>query len=229
MSDKTKQDLINAAYDGGLDDGSFEVGHLFREYAHANEDNESFGQLNEWLNHNTLGGIWIYPDSDDCNFVYSVHVAPPKNLHAMFEDWLALYGIKMKIKTEKDLISLGVKAQWDNNAVDVSSAFFAYVDAVKDKEGFEHLYDWVMESAIGEIGINLDDYSFYVVGPEDAPHTTYFRKFITDWLAGYGIMKYRENSMKNSKAEYAPRVPNKARDNEYVKHGQRNHDEDFEF
>ena len=112
--------------------------------------------------------------------------------------------LKMKNaeKTKQDLIRAGIKAQWDNNAVDVSPDFFAYVDAIKNKEGFEHLYEWIMESAIGEIGVNLDDNSFYVVAAEDVEHNAYFRYFITDWLAGYGIVSYKENSMKNCKLEY---------------------------
>ena len=106
------------------------------------------------------------------------------------------------VRTKQDLIRAGTKAKWDKNAIDVSPVFFAYVDAVKNNVGYEHLYEWVMENAIGEIGINLKDGTFYVVGPEDVEHTAYFRKFVTDWLVRYGITKYCENSIRNSKKEY---------------------------
>jgi len=107
-----------------------------------------------------------------------------------------------EIATKQDLLNAGEKARWDKNAVDVSPVFFAYVDAVKNKTGYEHLYEWIRNNAIGEIGISHENDSFYVVGAEDVEHTAYFRKFVTSWLTDYGIETYCENSMNNSKKDY---------------------------
>jgi hypothetical protein len=65
---------------------------------------------------------------------------------------------------------------------------------VEAVDKFKPLRDWVKKRvAIGEIGINLDTGVFYIVGAEDVEHTAYYRSFIENWLAGYGITEYCEN------------------------------------
>ena len=91
------------------------------------------------------------------------------------------------MNTIHEMLTAGRKAEYSDNGVDVLVPFINYIEANLHKKEFALANEFIDVDAITELGIDLNDNTFYVIGNEETAHPDCLHDVICNWLASYGI------------------------------------------